>query len=84
MDDHDFDEIENPATWSDDPGIVHPPVQNRRPIVSVRFSSAELERIENEATKQGLRLTEFIRLAALSKASDELSAPGPTLVRRPA
>jgi predicted DNA binding CopG/RHH family protein len=78
--DHDFDELEDPATWSDDEGVVHPGNKNTRPIVSLRLTHQELAQIEREATKRGLRLTDFIRQAALSTVTAEAvtspTAPG--------
>lgn len=77
MEEHDFDELEDPATWSDDEGVVHPGNKNTRPVVSPRLTHQELAQIERDATKRGLRLTEFIRQAALDSLSvDAVPAKG--------
>jgi len=84
MNEHDFAELEDPATWEDDEGAVHPPVQNPYAVVSVRLTLQVLERVEQAATAHGLRLTEFIRHAALSTVDTADTAPKSTPVRRPA
>jgi len=84
MDNRELDELENPATWKDDEGMVYSPVQQPRAVVSVRLTPQEVERLEHEASALGLRLPEFIRHAALSWVSSADVTPGSTPVRRPA
>lgn len=79
MDDHDLKELEDPATWSDDEGYILPPARNPGAVVSVRFSLDEFVRLGQRASDQGLKVTDFIRNAAL----DRVKAEDPDLASSP-
>jgi len=81
--DHDFDEFADPASWEDE-GFVLPPAKNPRAVVSVPFALDEVALLERAVNASGLRLTEFIRQAALSRAASNEATPEPIPVRRPA
>ena len=82
-DEQELAELEDPATWEDE-SITLPPAQNPGAVVAVRFTSEEVGRLERTATANGLRITEFIRQAALDRATASAADPEPTPVRRPA
>ena len=82
--DHDLDELKDPATWDDDEGTIHSPVQNPSAVVSVRLTPKDVERLEHEAAALGLRLPEFIRHVALQWLESTEATPKLTPVRRPA
>ncbi len=67
-------EMENAETWDLENAEVRPPVSGRRSVVSVAFPPADLSRVARAARAKGLKLSEFIREAAIEKASPEGSA----------
>ena len=84
MDDHDLNELEDPATWEDDEGTLHPPVQHPKAVVAVRLTLQEVARLEHEATALGMLLPEFVRHAALSWVNSADVVPEALPARRPA
>lgn len=57
-----------------DTGAIRPGVMNPRVVVSVGISREEFERISNHAAACGMKISEFIRTAALTE-----SAPKPVV-----
>lgn len=66
--------LEDPASWDADRAERHPPARRRRAILSVAFEPAELEQIAARAERDGKRLTDFVREAALEKAASAVGA----------
>ena len=84
MIDHDFEELENPETWADDEGFIHPPVVNPGAQLMIRLTIPELRQIESAAIARGLTVIDYIRKAAI-ESSDSLAAQdSSTALRRPA
>jgi hypothetical protein len=63
----DNEQLENPDVWDFDRAESRPPVRGRRSIVSVALLPADLEVISKCAQEAGMKLSEFIREAALDK-----------------
>jgi len=61
-------ELEDPATWDSEHGEERPGVRDPRAVVSVAFSAREFQEVAAHARKSGLKLSEFIRDAALAQA----------------
>lgn len=69
--DRELEELQNPDEWSDDGDAeLRPPVKSPRAVVSVAFSSADLGRVSTEARRKGMKLSEYIRTAALEYIDD--------------
>lgn len=62
-------ELESDETWDHDRGELRPPVKNRRTVVSVAFPRHDLERVGRAAEQEDMKLSEFIRRAAVSQAT---------------
>ena len=62
-------ELENPENWDWEKAERQPPVQARRTIVSVAFARAEFAQVAKYAQSIGMKTSEFIRRAALERAS---------------
>ena len=52
----------------DDGEVIHIEPGPKNTVVSVRFAAGELEAVERQAKKAGMKLTTFIRASALSGA----------------
>ena len=50
---------------------VHPPVKPTRAIVSVAFSRSDFDELADHAERTGMKLSEFIREAALKQLHGE-------------
>jgi hypothetical protein len=61
-------ELENPENWNFDEAERHEAVRNRRSIVSVAIPSEEFVIIAKAAEREGLKLSQYLREAALEKA----------------
>ena len=66
--------LEETTTWDADRAERHPPARRRRAVVSVPFEPAAFERIAACAERDGKRLTDFVREAALEKAALRVGA----------
>jgi hypothetical protein len=66
--DEELAELEDPETWDWESAEEHPPVQTPGARVPVRFSAAELGVLERAAEQAGLKLTAYVRAAALARA----------------
>jgi hypothetical protein len=82
MDERELRELEDESSWDDEGITVHPPVKNPRSIVSVAFSTADFTRVAQHARQKGMKLSEFIRTAALERV--ETDAPRVTIQYRAA
>lgn len=61
-------ELQNPDNW-EDAGTVRPAVKSPRAVVSVAFSREDFEAVAAYAERHGMKLSEFIRRAALERMS---------------
>jgi|SRR5581483_8801405 len=61
-------DLENEETWDFEGAERRSPVTNRRAIVSVAIPSEELSEISQAAVQAEMRVSEFIRSAAVEKA----------------
>jgi len=66
--DDELAELEDPETWDWESAEEHAPVNAPGARVSVRFSAAELGMLERAAEQAGLKLTAYVRAAALAQA----------------
>ena len=62
-------ELQNPENWDIDQAIVRPGAQKARAVVSVAFSREDFELVTYAAQQLDEKTAEFIRGAALEKAS---------------
>lgn len=62
-----IEELRNPEQWEEE-GSIRPGVKSPRAVVSVSFPRGELERVSEEARRSGMKLSEYIRSAALDRA----------------
>jgi len=63
--------LQEPAAWDDDSAEILPPVKAPRAIVSVAFARPDFERVAEYARRHGMKTSEFIRAAALERATDQ-------------
>jgi hypothetical protein len=61
------EDAEIPDDWDFEHAERRRPVRKPRAVVSVAFSREDFERLTEVAEKQGLRTSEFIRIAALAR-----------------
>lgn len=64
-----LEDLEKPDNWDFDNAVEHPPVRGRRAIVSVAFPRDDFQLVSGTAAKVGMKTSEFIRKAAIEKAS---------------
>ncbi|MCH7745274.1 MAG: hypothetical protein IIB15_00425 [Chloroflexi bacterium] len=64
-----LEDLEKPDNWDFDNAVEHPPVRGRRAIVSVAFPRDDFQLVSGTAAKLGMKTSEFIRKAAIEKAS---------------
>lgn len=62
-------DLESEENWDFDQAEVHPPAKRNRAVVSVAFPRPAFEQVSRAAEIAGARVSEFIREAALEKAS---------------
>ncbi|HET7035438.1 MAG TPA: hypothetical protein VFI42_07135 [Thermomicrobiaceae bacterium] len=72
-------ELENPETW-EEKGEVHPAVKNPRAVVSVAFSRDDFGRVAEAARERGMKLSAFIREAAVERAERDGTGMDPASV----
>jgi hypothetical protein len=65
--DAELEDLQNPEQWEDE-GETRPGVKSPRAVVSVSFPRDELDCVSAEAQRKGMKLSEFIREAALARA----------------
>lgn len=64
-------ELQDPATWEDETEAVRPAVKSLRAIVSVAFSREDFENVADYAKRHGMKISEFIRQAALDRMTPQ-------------
>lgn len=62
-------ELQDPDTWEDDEDPIRPAVKSPRAIVSVAFAREDFENVADFAEQNGMKISEFIRRAALERIS---------------
>lgn len=65
------EELENPASWDYERAERHPGSKQARAVVSVAFRREDFETVATAAEGASMRLSEFIRSAALEKATSQ-------------
>ena len=69
MNDERIEELKDPNEWDFESAEVHRPVKKPRAIVSVAFPREDFELVSERASQLGMKTSEFIRVAAIEKAS---------------
>ncbi len=64
-------ELESPAAWDLERAEKRPAVKSPRAVVSVALPRSDFELVSAAAERAGMRLSEFIRKAAMEKASEQ-------------
>lgn len=64
-----MEDLEKPDNWDFDNAVEHPPVKGRRAVVSVAFPRDDFQLVSGTAEQLGMKTSEFIRKAAVEKAS---------------
>lgn len=72
-------ELEDPKTW-EEAGEVHPAVKSPRAVVSVAFPRDEFGRVAEAARAEGVKISAFIREAAVERAERGDRGRGPAIV----
>ena len=69
MNDDDSRALEDPDEWDFEGAECHTPARSGRAVVSVDFSSEDFAAVTEAAHQHGLRMSQFIREAAIEKAA---------------
>jgi hypothetical protein len=80
MDDKKLQALENTEEWDFEHVSRRPGVKGRRAVVSVAFPRNEFEIVDECAERSGEKLSEFIRRAALSRASNRSAVAAPPII----
>lgn len=64
-------ELENSDNWDYERPIVREPVKAPRVVVSVAFHRPDFARVSQAAERSGMKTSEFIREAAIEKATGQ-------------
>lgn len=78
MSDQELRDLQNPETWDFEGAEKRSPVKEGRTVVSVAFPRRDFARVSEAAERAEQRVSEFIREAALEKASSQASRAGLT------
>ena len=75
-------ELQDPANWDYEHAEPFPGTELPHAVVAVRLSGEDFVRVAKQAERAGLKVTEFIRDAALDRAAQEsLGEPASSSVR---
>ena len=66
---NELEELQDAESWEEAGAIVQPSGKAPRAVVSVAFPREDFERVVAQAQVAGMKTSEFIRQAALEKAS---------------
>ncbi len=69
------EEMSDPQQWDFDSAQVVKPNKSPGAVVSVRFSKDDLTAVSNAALERGMKTSEFIRSAAIEKATCDVRRP---------
>lgn len=72
MNEKELKNLEESDSWDFEGAEKKSPVRATRAVVSVAFSREDFERVSTRAEQLGMRTSEFIRNAALGKASSQI------------
>jgi uncharacterized protein (DUF1778 family) len=67
--------LEDPNSWDFENAEAKPPVKRRRAVISVALPPEDLALVANMARVHGMKLSEFIRDAAVQRASAQHNLP---------
>ena len=81
MDKQELSELQDPTNWDDQSTEVHEPRAQRRAVVSVAFPSDDFRDVSQAARGSNMKLSEFIREAALEKTKQLRRATRPIVLR---
>ena len=71
MDDADDRDLQDPDTWDYEHAELLPPVANPQAVVAVTFEGEDFILVAKQAEQAGMKLSEFIREAALEKVAQQ-------------
>lgn len=71
------DELMDREQWDWSRVVRRPGVKGARVVVSVAMSRVEFEAVSGAAEAMGMKLSEFIRRAALSRVEEAMKVVGP-------
>lgn len=75
MSKEELQELQDAGSWEEPGEVVLPAAKPPRAVVSVAFSRDDFETIADHAKKHGMKISEFIRHAALELATPKPHAP---------
>jgi hypothetical protein len=75
-----LEELQNPDNWDYERAERRPAAKGGRSIVSVAFPREDFEVVADAAEREGEKLSEFVRKAALTRARHHESAPATATV----
>ena len=73
MEDERIQELESEGTWDLDKAERQAPVKDSRVVVSVGFRGSEFQMVGESAERHGMKVSTFIRAAAIERASPAVS-----------
>lgn len=79
MKDEELAGLQNPGNWEFSKATRVPGGRKHRAIVSVAFPSEDFQRVCQAAEKAGLKVSQYIRRAALEKADPPVHRLGDTV-----
>ena len=74
MNEKELQELKDPATWDSEHGEERAGARTSRAVVSVVFSADEFKEVAARARKRGMKLSAYIRDAALGRARGQVDA----------
>ena len=72
MDDKERGELQSPETWNWERGEIRPGRKKPRAVVSVAFNRDDFETVAAFAERAGMKLSQFIRSAAIGCAEGKM------------
>ncbi len=69
MDDSELQTLEDPDEWDSDHAEERQPSKTTRAVVSVAFIGDDFDRVSDAARREGMKTSEFIRMAALERSA---------------
>lgn len=80
IDDKELEELQNADNWDFDTAEIRQPVKHPRAVVSVAFQREDFERVATLAQRHNMRMSEYIRKAALGGIAGVRPAPAGSFV----
>lgn len=69
------EELQNPDEWDLESAELRGPVRRSRAVVSVSFNAEDFDLVDEAAESTGMKLSEFIRTAAIQRARQAYANP---------